>query len=371
MASTPLLVSLITALMACSGGSTGTNDSGTAGDSGSTGTTDSTGTTGDSGTTDTSDPTGTTGGTTGEIGSCSADLTMTFPDGTSTDLDCKGFDLDATFEFDPDDPPEIRTLDLLLLGVQDEGFECEVTLSLTGACGPLYYEVGVGFSVSAVTYDCTGVPDDYEGSYTMTEGRLQLTEVSGGTEPGNYTGDPVETRVAGNLEVKGPDLALSGDFAVVGTVTGVDSEESNCNGQADDPNDIVVLTGEGTASYDIVSADLKNQGFYDCSVSFDLANLGEVAPACSGCDITGLLAIDNASDDCGWTDGSWSSELEGKTTTNGIDLTNQIVWYKNQGQPWTQLESVWQKTWGEDQVVFRLRDDKGDYIFLEERTLRW
>ena len=42
--------------------------------------------------------------------SCVADFTVTFPDATVVTIDgCASWSLDATFEYDPDDPPEVRS----------------------------------------------------------------------------------------------------------------------------------------------------------------------------------------------------------------------------------------------------------------------
>jgi hypothetical protein len=45
--------------------------------------------------------------------SCTASFTLDFPDGSSTTLDgCMDWSLDAAFEYDPDDPPEVRSFTL-------------------------------------------------------------------------------------------------------------------------------------------------------------------------------------------------------------------------------------------------------------------
>ena len=94
--------------------------------------------------------------------SCSADLTVTFPDGSSTTLDgCADWDFDATFEYDPDDPPEVTGFTFTLGATTEEDFQCEFVLVQDGVCGPGYYdERDDSTTTSMVLMDCSGVADD-------------------------------------------------------------------------------------------------------------------------------------------------------------------------------------------------------------------
>jgi hypothetical protein len=60
---------------------------------------------------------------------CSADLTVTFPDDTSTTLDgCVDWDFDASFEYDPDDPPEIIDFTFTLGASAEDEVDCLIEL---------------------------------------------------------------------------------------------------------------------------------------------------------------------------------------------------------------------------------------------------
>src|SRR4051794_33943328 len=62
---------------------------------------------------------------------CDADITLVLPDGSEAALDCTSYTADATFEFDPDNAPEVRTLQLQLSSGESDGFECHVALAVT------------------------------------------------------------------------------------------------------------------------------------------------------------------------------------------------------------------------------------------------
>ena len=100
----------------------------------------------------------------------------------NADLDgCEAWSLESSFEFDPDDVPEVRSFALLLSGATSEAFQCQISVDQDDVCGPGYYRIGSGQSGSSelVTLDCSGVSDDFEGTLDMV-GYLLLTGVDTG-----------------------------------------------------------------------------------------------------------------------------------------------------------------------------------------------
>ena len=84
---------------------------------------------------------------------CSADLTVTLPDGSTTALDfCAEWDFSATFEYDPDDPPEITALTVSLSATTEVDFECEVRLSQEAVCGTGFYSQLDGAGIGNINH---------------------------------------------------------------------------------------------------------------------------------------------------------------------------------------------------------------------------
>ena len=185
-------------------------------------------------------PAGGGGGGGGGGDDCPNDLEVTFPDGSSTTIPgCGELELTAGFEFDPDDPAELRTYSLRFDGApDDEGFDCEVTLVQVGVCGPGWYDVGESAGLSVTTLDCEGTADAFEGVYAATSGQVQLTEASTEAGAGDLTGEPVALTLAGAVEAElAGGLSFSGSFRVETTVVASDAEEQAClpgDGPGDD-----------------------------------------------------------------------------------------------------------------------------------------
>jgi hypothetical protein len=164
---------------------------------------------------------------------CESKVDLEFPDGTWASFGgCNDVLADATFEFDPDDPPEVRSFRIQLAGQDEPGFECWLIMTATGICGPGYYDVGPGQSTS-VQYeipDCPYVTDGFEAAYSADEGILLLDEASAGSEPGNFTDEPVLTRLTGALETTdttGVQADVTFDLSVF--IRGEDAEETECD----------------------------------------------------------------------------------------------------------------------------------------------
>ena len=180
---------------------------------------------------------------------CVADLTVAMPDGTSTTLDfCVRSSMDATFEFDPDAPPEIRSPTLEFHAVTDEAFDCWVRITEPAACGEGYYRMdGSSGDVTFDIHDCTGVGDGYEAIYTSSTGYLRMDTFHAGDEAGNFSGDPLETTMAGYVSVTSAEgVTVTGDFLLRQEVTATDAEDAACvvsDGDEDDDGDHAIVFG--------------------------------------------------------------------------------------------------------------------------------
>ncbi len=154
----------------------------------------------------------------------------TFPDGTdllSFDA-CAGSTLTASYEFDPDAAPEVRTLRLTLEQTVEEGFECALTWNIPAVCGPGVYPLSSTVTVKGELYDCPDVKDKWEQSWEGASGTVTLTSLDAGDETGNFTGEPLATQVGGSLQLTTTDdLTVSATFEVESKVTAEDAEESN------------------------------------------------------------------------------------------------------------------------------------------------
>jgi len=125
--------------------------------------------------------------------SCTASFTLDFPDGSTTTIDgCVEWALDTTWEYDPNDPPELNAFTLEFNAVSSTGFECQVLIVQEEVCGTGYYDAADAANTTTYTLmDCSGVANAYEQVYTASTGYLQLDLIDGGSTPGNFTGLPL------------------------------------------------------------------------------------------------------------------------------------------------------------------------------------
>ena len=95
---------------------------------------------------------------------CVAEFTFRTPSGEATIDGCQEWSLNAAFEFDPDDVPEVRAFQLSFDGSTEAEFECSVSLVQDHVCGTAYYRQGdtEAGRTEVVTLDCTGVADEDE-----------------------------------------------------------------------------------------------------------------------------------------------------------------------------------------------------------------
>ncbi len=163
---------------------------------------------------------------------CDTNVRIEFPDGRWTEYNgCNEVMLDATYEFDPDDPPTVRSFKVQLTGANDPGFECWLVVTSVGVCGPGFYDVGAAEStmIEMATYDCDYVPDEYEGRYNSSEGRLRIDAVDAGETTGDFTGDPLFTEFKGSLEASTPEgIEVIVGFEIGAYLRGEDSEQTDC-----------------------------------------------------------------------------------------------------------------------------------------------
>jgi hypothetical protein len=163
---------------------------------------------------------------------CESKIEMTFPDGAWAEYDgCKELTVDAHYEFDPDDPPEVLDYKIQFSGVADTDMECWLILTSHGVCGPGYYGIGESESVSIQlsTYDCPFVPDAFEQDFLADNGTLLLENVSAGTQKGDFTNQHLLTEIQGSLDAttpEGVELIVSWSTGVF--IKGEDGEESDC-----------------------------------------------------------------------------------------------------------------------------------------------
>ncbi len=164
---------------------------------------------------------------------CAVKVAFVFPDGTSAEYtQCQEVLLDATYEFDPDKPPEVRSFKLQFTATDDPDFECWVVVTSHGICGPGRYGIGSGESTSVqfATYDCAGVADEFEDRYRATEGVHLVDTVNAGDEPGNFEGEALYTTFKGNLEAETSDgiLVRLSNYEIQAYIRGSDAEEVDC-----------------------------------------------------------------------------------------------------------------------------------------------
>ena len=213
-----------------------------------------------------------------DVSTCDATFSFAFPNSGTVDIDfCARHDLEAQFEFDPDDPPEIRQPVMTFYSTLDEGFECTLTISEPSACGVGYYLMdGSSGVTTTTTLDCENVPDEYEGNFSSNGGYLQLTNVDTGTQTGNFTGTPLRTTIEGYLNVTTIEgIGITGSFSLSEDIIGTDAEEVECitnDGDIDNDGDIATVFG-GTDCNDndpnIEGLDSDNDGVSICDDDCD------------------------------------------------------------------------------------------------------
>jgi hypothetical protein len=180
---------------------------------------------------------------------CEAEFEFAMLDGTTATNDyCASATLQATYEFDPDDPPKVRSPEMLFQATTEQDFDCWVRIDEPQVCGQGYYRMdGSSGTVEFNTSDCTGVGDDYEGVFTAGSGYVYIASIYAGDTPGNFSGEALSTTLSGSLAIQeSSGLGLSGNFHIIAAVTARDAEEGGCtvsDGDEDDDGFIDVYFG--------------------------------------------------------------------------------------------------------------------------------
>jgi len=180
-----------------------------------------------------------------EGSSCSADLTLTFPDESTTTLDgCTDWSFVAAMEYDPDDPPEVIDFTFTLGGTTEADFDCRVELAQEGICGEGYYDQREATGTTTmVLMDCSGVSDEYESTFDGSEGYLRIDTIDAGSTTGSFAGQPLATTLEGHLHVWSSEgIDLRGDIALTLTqVAGDGQKQTECVGVTGDADEDDVL----------------------------------------------------------------------------------------------------------------------------------
>ncbi len=159
--------------------------------------------------------------------SCSADLTVAFPDGMSTTLDgCIALTFAATHDYSAD-APEVGAFSITLGATAEAIFDCRVEFAQSGVCGEGYYDQREStMQTTMVLKDCAGVGNDYEGTFSATQGYLRIDTVDAGIGGGDHAGQPLTNSLEGHLHVWTDDgIDLEGDIALTLTQVAGDGEE--------------------------------------------------------------------------------------------------------------------------------------------------
>lgn len=163
---------------------------------------------------------------------CDSKIEMVFPDGAWAEYDgCKELTMDAHYEFDPDDPPEVLDYKIQFTGVADPDVECWLVITAEGVCGSGRYGIGATHraTVQFATYDCPFVPDAYESTFVAERGDIYLDEVSAGEKSGDFTDQPLLTHISGRLDATtAEDISLTVRWDVGAFISSSDGEESDC-----------------------------------------------------------------------------------------------------------------------------------------------
>ena len=135
--------------------------------------------------------------------SCSMTARFIYPDGSvSTYTDCEEVLVDATYEFDPDKPPQVRSFNVQFSGTDEATFNCWLRITARGLCGSGLYAVGPAESTQLQfeTSDCRGVADQYEGEFVAQSGIHNVYRINAGDEPGNFEVEALYTEFRGDLQ---------------------------------------------------------------------------------------------------------------------------------------------------------------------------
>lgn len=209
-------------------------------------------------------------------------LSIGLPDGNVIDLALQRSTANATFEFEPDAPPEVRELWLSLSAAESDTFQCGVDIALRGVCGPGWYAVGPDATVSLTTANCAGVDDAFEGSFAMDDGSVHLSTVSGGNTPGDFAGRELPLSLDGDLLAIGEHYRVEARFSLTTMLSGVSTTEGACTVLETDPG-LDDADGDGFDNPDAGGTDCDDTAPTTYPGAYDRPNDG-VDGDCDGSD---------------------------------------------------------------------------------------
>jgi hypothetical protein len=254
---------------------------------------------------------------------CVADFDVTILQTMQTvKMTCVDYTAEATFEFDPDTKPQVRTAHLELMGRAGVDVECRLALDLVGLCGPQFYGVGPALSARVQTFDCQGIPDDQEGEFNLNEGYVHLDRVRTDGELGASSGATLALWFSGSLELHQNDIVVAGTFDVRPVVVGRDAEQETCLGTDVDLGAPVL---RGTATYSLDSKPAFEATNPDCTAVTALNPVATTVThnGCPACDVMGTVRPTLISGTC---------EQETGDIEFGLDTTLGRLYKWNQRQ---------------------------------------
>jgi hypothetical protein len=150
-------------------------------------------------------------------GSCSAEMTFFLGDGTWAWAEgCPHWSIEATYDFDPDEPPTLRSINLHLGGTEDSQFDCRIEIAQEQICGPGKYDIeDEAGSTRLVLLECSGLTPEEEGSFDLDWGMLTILSINTGDTGGNFHDQPLSLELIGQIYGES-DLgaAFLGSFAI-------------------------------------------------------------------------------------------------------------------------------------------------------------
>ena len=166
--------------------------------------------------------------------------------------------------------------------------------------------------LSAVTYDCAGTPDAFEGELTATGGFIEFAEIGSLDATGNFAGQRVPVEALGEMDVSfREDVQLTGAFRFDVYVSAEDAEEQTCANTG--PVQLDTLTsGALTGTW----SNGNDAGTY----SYDLGLGGGLPPVgCPECTAVGNLSFRNLT-------GEPFTDRLGETVGFGVNATSGVAY---------------------------------------------
>ena len=208
---------------------------------------------------------------------------------------------------------------------------------------------GSSGAVSFITLDCSGTPNEYEGTYSSALGYLHFEDMFAGEEAGNFTGEELLTVISGSLDITDQTgIQVVGDFSLGRLIEAEDAEGIECitasNGDADndgfidefyggddclDSNaditaeDCQIATFDGTRTLEYEFDSIGAGGsLSDCSIAYQFTYDSVPEFPCPYCNVSARLLIDS-------TNNCDGIESDQGYTHYGIDFSEERFYYYN------------------------------------------